>query len=96
MGVSRQSQLHRGLPDVRIVEPPGRHHELDRLGQIRHLLLGEHCPIGPHAEVGVTADKAHLSVVLTIFKPHCREEQERERRKRITESHREIYSIRCL
>ena len=72
--VSGQGELHRGLPDVRVMEPLSRHHELDRLRQVGHLLLGVHGAVAPHAEVGVAAHEAHLPVVLmAVLKPHCTE-----------------------
>lgn len=73
--MSGKGELHGGLPDVRVVQSPRRHHELDRLGEVGHLLLCVHTPVGPHAEVGVAADKAHLSAVLAVLKLHCRGRQ---------------------
>lgn len=71
MRMSSQGQFNSGLPDVWVMEPPGCYHELDRLRQVAHLLLGIHCPIGPHAKVGVAADEADLSVALAVLKLYC-------------------------
>lgn len=79
MGVSGQGELDGGLPDVRVVQPLGCHHELDGLRQVGHLLLGVHRPVGPHAEVGVVADEAHVSAALTVLKPHCGRKKEKRR-----------------
>ena len=77
MGVSSQGQLNGGLPDVWVMEPPGRHHELDGLWQVGHFLLCIHLPVWSHTEVGVAADKAHLSAALAILKLHCRDRQKK-------------------
>jgi len=72
--VSGQRQLDGGLPDVGVVEPPGRHHELDGLRQVGQLLLGVHRAVGPHAVVWVAADEAQISAArLAVLELHCRE-----------------------
>lgn len=70
VGMSRQGQLHGGLPDPWVMQPLGRDHELDGLGQVGHVLLGVHRPIGPHAEVGVTGHEPHLPATLAVLELH--------------------------
>ena len=65
-------ELHGGLPDPGVPEPPGRDHELDGLRQVGHLLLHVHGAIGAHAEGRVAAHKDHLPVVQAALKLHCR------------------------
>lgn len=69
-GVSGQGQLHGGLPDPRLVQSLGRNHELDGLGQVGHVLLGVHRPIGSHAEVGVVGHEPHLPGALAVLELH--------------------------
>lgn len=68
--MSGQGQLHGGLPDLRVVQPLGCDHELDGLGQVGHVLLGVHRPIGPHAEVGVVGHEPHLPATLAVLELH--------------------------
>lgn len=70
--MSGKCKLNGGLPDVGVMETPRCDHELNGLWQVGHLLFSIYRPIRPHAEVGVAANKAHLSVALAVFKLHCR------------------------
>lgn len=68
--MSGQRQLDGGLPNPQVVKPLGRDHELDRRGQVGHVLHGVHRPVWPHAEVGVAGDKGHLPAALAILELH--------------------------
>lgn len=76
VGMSGQGQLHRGLPEPRLVQPLGRDHKLDGLGQVGHVLLGVHRPVGPHAKAGVVGHEPHLPAALAVLELHCGEKRE--------------------
>lgn len=86
--MSGQGQLHGGLPDLLVMQPLGRDHELDGLRQVGHVLHGVHRPIGPHAEVGVVGHEPHLPATLAVLELYWGEEKG----SRIRELHVEILS----
>lgn len=56
--VSGDGQFDGRLPDLRVFAPLSRHHELDGLGQVRHVLLRVQRSIRTNADFGVAALEA--------------------------------------
>lgn len=63
-------QFNGRLPDLRVFTPLSRHHELDRLGQVHHILLCVQRSIGTDAEFGVTALEGDPLVYMTSLELH--------------------------
>lgn len=82
MWVSGQGELDGRLPDVRLMQTLRRHHELDGLRQVGHLLLGVHRAVGPNAEVWVVADEAHLPTSLAVLELHCKEKKKEKKERK--------------
>lgn len=68
--VSGDGQFHGRLPDLRVFAPLSRHHELDRLGQVGHILFCVQRSVRTNAEFGVTALEADPLVQVTSLELH--------------------------